>query len=248
MAELDGRVALVTGGTRGIGYATAVELARRGASVVITGRDGGTADDRAKEIAERTGARVSGTRLDAGDFARADAVVREVVDRYGRLDVLVANAGVMHNAPLGMVTGDQARELFDTNVSGVLAAVQAAGRVMTRRRGGSIVVLASVVGRDGAAGQVAYAASKAAVAGLARSAAKELGRWGIRVNAVAPGIVRTDLVAGVPEPVLDELVRRTPLGRLGTPADVARAICFLAGDDAAFVTGQVLGVDGGLAL
>jgi 3-oxoacyl-[acyl-carrier protein] reductase len=247
MPELDGRVAVVTGGTRGIGLATCRALATGGATVVLTGRDEQTAALRAKELATELDAVVEGVELDVTDSAAVTAVVRGAARRHGRLDVVVANAGVLTDALLGMVTDELVDSMLRTNVAGTINTVQAAARAMMRR-GGSIVVLASVVGERGNAGQTAYAASKAAVATVARSAAKELGRYGIRVNAVAPGVIDTDMTAHLPAEVLARRVADTPLGRLGTPADVAGVIRFLAGDGAAFVTGQVLGVDGGLVL
>ncbi|HEX3647861.1 MAG TPA: SDR family oxidoreductase [Pseudonocardiaceae bacterium] len=247
MPELDGRVAVVTGGTRGIGLATCRALAAAGATVVLTGRDEQTAVLRAKELAADLAATVDGVELDVTDSAAVSAVVRGVARRHGRLDVVVANAGVLADALLGMITDELVATMLGTNVAGTINTVQAAARAMMRG-GGSIVVLASVVGERGNAGQTAYAASKAAVATVARSAARELGRYGIRVNAVAPGVIGTDMTAHLPADVLARRVADTPLGRLGTAADVARVIRFLAGDGAAFVTGQVLGVDGGLVL
>lgn len=248
MPELDGRVAVVTGGTRGIGLATCRALAAAGATVVLTGRDGQVAASCAKELAAESGAPVFGAGLDVSDPAAVSAVVRGVAREHGRLDIAVANAGVLADAVIGMITGDLVNSMLGTNVAGTIHTVQAAARAMMRRRTGSIVVLASIVGERGNAGQTTYAASKAAVATVARSAAKELGRHGIRVNAVAPGMIRTDMTAHLSADVLDRRIADTPLGRLGTPEDVASVIRFLVGDHAAFVTGQVLGVDGGLVL
>ncbi|MEV5766163.1 SDR family oxidoreductase [Micromonospora sp. NPDC052213] len=251
MSELAGRVALVTGGTRGIGLATARALADAGATVVLTGRDAA----RAEEVAKEFGAH--GVGLDVADFDAVGAVVKQVAAEHGGLDMLVANAGIMESGLLGMVRADDVRRTLDVNVAGAVAAVQAASRAMARRRkagdgterrGGAIVLLASVVGTSGAAGQSVYAASKAAVAALARSAARELGSRHIRVNAVAPGVIRTDLTAALPADVLQAQAAAAPLGRLGEPAEVADVIRFLLSDSARYVTGQVLGVDGGLVV
>jgi 3-oxoacyl-[acyl-carrier protein] reductase len=247
MPDLDGRVAVVTGGTRGIGLATCRALAEAGATVVLTGRDAQAAESCAKELAAEFGVVTQGVGLDVTDVAAVGAVIRGAARKHGRLDVAVANAGVLGDALIGMITDELVTRMLSTNVAGTIHTVQAAARAMMRR-GGSIVVLASVVGERGSAGQTAYAASKAAVANVARSSAKELGRYGIRVNAVAPGVIDTDMTAHLPPAVLERRVAGTALGRLGTPADVARVIRFLACDDAAFVTGQVLGVDGGLVL
>ncbi|MEV4410532.1 SDR family oxidoreductase [Catellatospora sp. NPDC049609] len=249
MSELVGRVALVTGGTRGIGLATVKALRAAGATVVLTGRDQAAADKAAAE----TGA--TALTLEAGDFAATGNVVKQVAAEHGGLDILVVNAGIMESGLLGMIRAEDVSRTLDVNVSGAVAAVQAAARAMARKRtdadgnprkGGSIVLLASVVGTYGAAGQSVYAASKAAVASLARSAARELGGRGIRVNAVAPGVIRTDLTASLPADVLDKQSAAAALGRLGEADEVADVIRFLAGDGARYVTGQVLGVDGGL--
>ncbi|WP_103355068.1 SDR family NAD(P)-dependent oxidoreductase [Amycolatopsis sp. CA-128772] len=242
MTDLSGRVALVTGGTRGIGLATARALAEAGATVVLTGRD----EARAKEAAASVGA--SGLALDVTDAKAVSSLVRGVAKEHGKLDIVVANAGIMEDALLGMIKEELVDTTLSTNVAGTLHTVQAAARAMMRKKTGSIVVLASIVGEHGSAGQTVYAASKAAVANIARSAAKELGRSGIRVNAVAPGVIETDLTAGLSEDAKAENAGKTPLGRLGRPEEVANAIRFLVSDDASFITGQVLGIDGGLVL
>ncbi|MEU6641338.1 glucose 1-dehydrogenase [Saccharomonospora sp. NPDC046836] len=241
---LAGKVALVTGGTRGIGLATVRALADAGATVVLTGRDEATA----KDVAAALGAAVTGRALDITDAKAVSNAVREVTREHGRLDIAVANAGVLEDALIGMIREDLVTTMLSTNVAGTIHTVQAAARAMMRRKAGAIVVLASIVGERGSAGQTAYAASKAAVANVARSTAKELGRYGIRVNAVAPGVIQTAMTAHLGEDVLAERVGSTPLGRLGEAEEVAKAIRFLASDEASFVTGQVLGVDGGLVL
>ncbi|MDT7798188.1 MAG: 3-oxoacyl-[acyl-carrier protein] reductase [Actinomycetota bacterium] len=241
--SLSGRVALVTGGTRGIGLATVRVLLHAGATVVLTGRD----ETRAKFVAAATGA-VAGLALDVTDAKAVSSLVRGVAKEHGKLDIVVANAGIMEDALLGMIREELVDTTLSTNVAGTLHTVQAAARAMMRKKTGSIVVLASIVGEYGSAGQTVYAASKAAVANIARSAAKELGRSGIRVNAVAPGVIETDLTAGLSEDAKAENTGKTPLGRLGRAEDVANAIRFLVSDEASFITGQVLGVDGGLVL
>ncbi|MEU0796971.1 glucose 1-dehydrogenase [Amycolatopsis sp. NPDC005961] len=243
MTDLSGRVALVTGGTRGIGLATVRALVDAGATVVLTGRD----EARAKEAASAAGA-AAGLALDVTDAKAVSSLVRGVAKEHGKLDIVVANAGIMEDALLGMIREELVDTTLSTNVAGTLHTVQAAARAMMRKKTGSIVVLASIVGEYGSAGQTVYAASKAAVANIAKSAAKELGRSGIRVNAVAPGVIETDLTAGLSEDAKAENAGKTPLGRLGRAEDVANAIRFLVSDEASFVTGQVLGVDGGLVL
>jgi 3-oxoacyl-[acyl-carrier protein] reductase len=243
MTDLSGRVALVTGGTRGIGLATVRALVNAGATVVLTGRD----EARARDTAANAGA-AAGLALDVTDAKAVSSLVRGVAKEHGRLDIVVANAGIMEDALLGMIREELVDTTLSTNVAGTLHTVQAAARAMMRKKTGSIVVLASIVGEYGSAGQTVYAASKAAVANIAKSAAKELGRSGIRVNAVAPGVIETDLTAGLSEDAKAENAGKTPLGRLGRAEDVANAIRFLVSDEASFVTGQVLGVDGGLVL
>jgi 3-oxoacyl-[acyl-carrier protein] reductase len=244
MPDLSGRIALVTGGTRGIGLATVRALAEAGATVVLTGRD----EAKAKDVASAVTGTVSGLALDVTDAKAVAALVRGVAKEHGRLDIVIANAGIMEDALLGMIREELVDTTLATNVAGTIHTVQAAARAMMRKKSGSIVVLASIVGEHGSAGQTVYAASKAAVANIALSAAKELGRSGIRVNAVAPGIIETALTEGLSEDAVAANVGRTPLGRLGKPEDVAKAILFLVSDDASFITGQVLGIDGGLTL
>lgn len=250
--DLGGKVAVVTGGTRGIGLATARALAEAGATVVLTGRDEASAKEVATRVAAElaldAGVDVIGTALDVTDSKATSTVIRGVAKEHGRLDIVVANAGVLEDALIGMIRDELVQKMLLTNVAGTINTVQAAARAMMRKKSGAIVVLASIVGEKGSAGQTAYAASKAAVGNVARSSAKELGRYGIRVNAVAPGVIDTDMTRHLGEEILSRRTEDTPLGRLGQPADVAKAIRFLVSDEAAFITGQVLGVDGGLVL
>jgi 3-oxoacyl-[acyl-carrier protein] reductase len=244
MTDLTGKVALVTGGTRGIGLATVRALAEAGAEVVLTGRD----EAKAKEAAASVEGAVSGQALDVTDAKAVATLVRGVAKEHGRLDIVVANAGIMEDALLGMIREELVDRTLTTNVAGTIHTVQAAARAMMRKKSGVIIVLASVVGEHGSAGQTVYAASKAAVANIALSAAKELGRSGIRVNAVAPGLIETALTEGLGEDAVAANIGKTPLGRLGRPEDVANAIRFLVSAEASFITGQVLGIDGGLVL
>jgi 3-oxoacyl-[acyl-carrier protein] reductase len=223
-------------------------LAQAGAAVVVTGRDEVRVKTVAAELSEANGVPVTGVAFDVADFDAVGAAFKAIAAQHGRIDGLVANAGILDDALIGMIRPGLVERLLATNVAGTIATVQAAARVMMRKGSGSIVVLASIVGEHGSAGQTAYAASKAAVATVARSAAKELGPRGIRVNAVAPGLIDTEMNAHWPETLIADRVARTALRRLGDPADVARVIRFLISDEAAFVTGQVLGVDGGLVL
>ncbi|WP_158888530.1 SDR family NAD(P)-dependent oxidoreductase [Amycolatopsis anabasis] len=244
MTDLTGKVALVTGGTRGIGLATVRALAEAGATVVLTGRD----EAKAKEAAGSVEGQVSGLALDVTDAKAVSTVVRGVAKEHGQLDIVVANAGVLEDALLGMIKEDLIDRMLSTNVAGTLHTVQAASRAMMRKKTGAIVVLASIVGEKGSAGQTAYAASKAAVGNIARSASKELGRYGIRVNGVAPGVIETAMTEHLGEEIIAGRIEDTSLRRLGKAEEVAKAIRFLVSDEASFVTGQILGVDGGLVL
>jgi 3-oxoacyl-[acyl-carrier protein] reductase len=244
---LEGKVAFVTGSTRGIGWGIAERFARAGAIVVIHGR----APDR---VAERVaalrdaGAVASGTVGDVAEPGCASSALREIFREHGRLDVLVNNAGFLEDAYLGMIAADTAKRLFEVNALGVLHMMQGASRLMARGGGGSIVNIASIVGSVGNAGQVAYAGSKAAVIGMTKSAAKELASRGVRVNAIAPGFIATDMTESLPPEVYAERVASITMGRAGTPEDVAGAAMFFASDLSAYVTGQVLGVDGGMLI
>lgn len=234
-----GAVALVTGATRGIGLAAARRLAEEGVTVVVNGTDDAAARERAAELGGEALA------FDVSDAAAVQAAAREVFKRHKRLDVLVNNAGVLEDALLGVI---QPERVFAINAIGVLNVMQACARLIARGGGGSIVNVASIIGVVGNAGQVAYGGSKAAVIGMTRSAAKELAPQGVRVNAVAPGFIDTDMTRALPAEIFAERVASVGLGRAGTPEEVADAIAFLASDRARYITGQVLGVDGGMVI
>jgi 3-oxoacyl-[acyl-carrier protein] reductase len=242
------RVALVVGGTRGIGHACARMLAAAGATVVLTGTDRAQAEREAQHLAADYGVKAAGLALELRDFASIGPAIKSIAAEHNGIDALVMSAGVLHNTPLGLIEESVARQVLDVNLLGAIEVLQACAKVMMRRRRGAIVLLASLVGERGAAGQAVYAASKAGIAALARSAAKELGPLGIRVNAVAPGLIETDLLANVPADVITARCAQTSLRRLGSATEVATTIRFLLSDDASFITGQVLGVDGGLIL
>ncbi|WP_370112620.1 SDR family NAD(P)-dependent oxidoreductase [Streptacidiphilus sp. MAP12-33] len=247
LTELDGRTALVTGGTRGIGRAVARRLAGAGAETVLTGRDEREAKAAAAEIAAETGGSVTGLALDQRDQEQVAAFMAALAQERPDLDIVVANAGTMGlGGVLQEIPDADVRAVVEVNVLGTFAVLQGAARIMTPRGRGSIVLLTSLAASMGVPFMAAYAATKGAIATLTLSAAQELGPQGIRVNAIAPGVIETDMTAPFPREGLDEVAQRTPLRRLGLPEDVAAAALFLAGDEACFITGHVLAVDGGL--
>jgi 3-oxoacyl-[acyl-carrier protein] reductase len=242
MAEfcsLEGRTALVTGGSRGIGRAIAAELANAGAQVVIGYRSG---VDEAEGLATEIGCRA--VQADVSDSEEAKMLVEEA----GEVDVLVNNAGVTRDGLLVRMRDDDWRAVLDTNLGGTFNTCRAASRGMMKRRSGAIVNVSSVVGVHGNPGQTNYAASKAGVIGFTKALARELGSRGVRANVVAPGYISTRLTNELPEELRQTMLANTPLGRFGDPEDIAGAVRFLCSDAAAFVTGEVLLVDGGLGM
>ena len=242
------RVALVTGAARGIGRATATRLAESGHDLVLHGRRPEPIADVAEEIARKFGVTTVTSTGDIADPATSKALMRVAFENFKRLDALVVNAGTHAAGMLGMTDDATIQRLFAVNAAGAAYTLRGAARLLARGRTPAVVLVSSITATRGIAGQAVYAASKAAVAGLARSAAKELGPQGIRVNAVEPGFIATDMLGTLDEKGREERVAGTALGRLGEAADVADVIAFLLSDQARFVTGQVLGVDGGLTL
>jgi len=244
--ELDGRVALVTGGSRGIGAAVCAELGAAGARVVVNYVRDAAAAERVCDEVRAAGGEAVALAGDVSTPAGAQALVDGVEQDVGEIDVLVNNAGITRDNLIMKLSEDDWRQVIDTNLAGAFFTCRAVARPMLKRRRGAIVNMSSVVGIHGNPGQTNYAASKAGLIGLTKALAKELGGRGIRVNAIAPGYIETELTDALPEEARAEILRSTPLRRLGRPADVAAAVRFLASDAAAFVTGDVLAVDGGL--
>jgi 3-oxoacyl-[acyl-carrier protein] reductase len=244
MSELEGQVALVTGAARGIGRAIARRLAAGGARVVCA--DCLPAEETASEIVDELGGPAEAVELDVTDSEAAAAVVTSVVADYGRLDILVNNAGITRDQLLVRMKPEDWRRVMAVNLDGVYNVTQPAAKVMMRQRSGRVVNIASVVGLMGNAGQCNYAASKAALVGLTKSLARELGSRNITVNAIAPGYIETAMTEGLNEQQREALLRTLAIPRLGTAEDVAAAVAFLSGPDAAYITGTVINVSGGL--
>jgi 3-oxoacyl-[acyl-carrier protein] reductase len=247
--DLAGQVAFVTGSTRGIGWATARLLAEHKASVVVHGRaDAARVRARADELAQSYGVKTLALCSDVGEAAAVRANYAEIFKSFRRLDILVNNAGVLEAAMLGMAPEAMIRNTMTVNALGAMFHLQEASRLMTRSKRGSIINVSSILGTRGAEGQAVYSASKAALVGLTLSAAKELAPRNIRVNAVAPGLIDTDLAARMSAAVRQQTIAAIKMGRMGTPDEVAWVILFLASEASSYVTGQVIGVDGGMVV
>jgi len=244
MIDLTGRVAVVTGASRGIGRAIATRLAAQGATVVAAAR-GDNAAGTAEEITT-AGGKAEAASVDVSDTATVEALVSGTLARHGRIDILVNNAGITKDQLMLRMKRDDWDSVIATNLTGTFALTQAVLKPMIRQKGGRIICISSVVGQSGNAGQANYAASKAGIIGFAKAVAQEVASRNITVNVVAPGMVDTDMTRAITETTRDEWASRIPLKRLGTPDDIAAAVCFLASDEAAYITGQVLAVNGGM--
>lgn len=244
--RLEGKIALITGAGRGIGRAVALALATDGADVALASYTAQNAESAAAEIKQKTGRRVLAVQADVGVAADVERLFTQVIDAFGRVDILVNNAGITRDNLILRMSEEDWDAVLNTNLKGAFLCTRAAGRIMLRQKSGRIINITSVVGLIGNAGQANYAASKAGLIGLTKSTAKELGSRGITVNAIAPGFIQTDMTDTLPAEVREQVKRQIPLARFGVPEDVARVVRFLASDDAGYITGQVIRVDGGL--
>ncbi len=244
MIELTGRVALVTGASRGIGRAIAIKLAGQGATVIAAAR-GENAKATAETIAA-SGGTAEAASADVSDSAAIEQLVSGTLARHGRIDILVSNAGITKDQLLLRMKREDWDAVLTTNLTAAFALTQAVLKPMIRQKSGRIICIGSVVGQTGNAGQANYAASKAGLIGLAKSIAQEVASRNITVNVVAPGLIDTDMTRAITGDAQQQWAEKIPLKRLGTPDDIAAAVCFLASDEAAYITGQVLAVNGGM--
>ena len=245
---LQGKTAIVTGGGRGIGRAVCLELARGGADIVLCYAGGEATARQTAGACEALGGRAAAVRCDVSEPGQVARLAETALHEFGRIDILVNNAGITRDGLLMSMKEEDFDQVLATNLKGTFLCMKAVSRQMVKQRYGRIVNLSSVVGLRGNGGQVNYAASKAGVVGMTKSAAKELAGRDITVNAIAPGFIDTDMTAAMPEKARDAMLTAIPMGKLGAAEDVAKAAAFLASDDAAYITGQVLCVDGGMAM
>ncbi len=242
---LAGKVAIVTGGSRGIGLAIARLLAEDGASVVVSGRDAARLDAAVKELESLGGAALA-VVADASQRDDVERLVDATRERFGRIDVVVNNAGITRDQLLVRMKDEDWDQVLDTNLRGVFLMTRAVGKVMMRQKSGRIINVASTAGAMGNPGQVNYSAAKAGVMGLTKAAARELAHWNILVNAIAPGLIETDMAAAIPAEAREALLQQVPLKRIGQGREVAEVVRFLAGEGASYITGQTIHVNGGL--
>ncbi|MGB5266561.1 MAG: 3-oxoacyl-[acyl-carrier-protein] reductase [Polyangiales bacterium] len=246
MFDLAGKIAIVTGGSRGIGRATSVALAQAGALVLVNYRSNEEAARETVRLIEEAGGQAERVAFDVADPDSVDQHIKEVAARHGRIDILVNNAGISIDQLLLRVSAKDLEMTWATNVNGAVFCAKACIRPMMKNRWGRIINLSSVVAESGNAGQAVYASSKAALLGLTRSLAREYASRGITVNAVSPGFIETDMTADLPDAARQGIVNQTPLGRIGRPEEVAAAVVFLASEEAGYITGQVVRVNGGM--
>ena len=245
---LNGKIAVVTGASRGIGKAIAMKFAQLGATVVINYNGSAQKAEEVKQSIIADGGRAVIKQCNVADYDAGETFIKKVIDQFGRIDILVNNAGITKDGLIMRMSEEDFTNVVDVNLKGTFHCIRFASRQMMKQRSGRIINMSSVVGISGNAGQINYAASKAGVIGMTKSAAKELASRGITVNAIAPGYIETDMTNVLSDKVKEETMKQIPLGRLGQTEDIAAAAAFLASDEAGYITGQVLAVDGGMAI
>ncbi|MEA3547324.1 MAG: 3-oxoacyl-[acyl-carrier-protein] reductase [Thermodesulfobacteriota bacterium] len=244
--SLNEKVALVTGGSRGIGRAICLRLAELGATVVVNYVSRPDAADETVAIIEKAGGKALTCRFNVADGKEVQDGVKEILANFGQIDILVNNAGITRDGLIAMMKEESWDQVLDTNLKGAYHCIKAVSRSMMKKRWGRIITITSVIGFAGNAGQANYAAAKAGLAGLTRSVARELASRGVTANGVAPGYIDTDMTRGLPEAVTEKILSEIPMSSLGTPEDVAGAVAYLASDEARYVTGQFIHVNGGM--
>ena len=245
---LNGKIAVVTGASRGIGRAIATKLAKLGATVIINYNGSAEKAEEVKQKIIADGGRAEIMQCNVADYDSCEAFFKEIIHQFKRIDILVNNAGITKDGLMMRMSEEDFTSVIDVNLKGTFHGIRFASRQMMKQRSGRIINMSSVVGISGNAGQVNYAASKAGVIGMTKSAAKELASRNITVNAIAPGFIETDMTSVLSEKVIEETMKQIPLGRLGSAEDIAETAAFLASDAAAYITGQVISVDGGMAM
>ncbi|MDI6791613.1 MAG: 3-oxoacyl-[acyl-carrier-protein] reductase [bacterium] len=248
MKELENKTAIITGGARGIGQAIALTLAKEEIKCVISDLDSSMAEVTAKEIASLTNTETVAVGCNVADSKSVSEMLKKVLDKFGSIDILINNAGITADSLLVRMKEEDWQKVIDVNLTGAFNCLQAVGKLMMKQRSGKIVNISSIIGLRGNAGQTNYAASKAGLIGLTKSAARELASRGVNVNAVCPGFIKTEMTDRLPEAVKSDLLAQIPLGRFGEPEDVARVVLFLVSPWAAYITGQIIVVDGGMVM
>lgn len=244
MKRLENKVAIVTGGAQGIGKATVIKFIDEGANVIIWDVD----DDKGNQLANELSSKGKAVymKVNVAKFDEVDKAVQSVITQFGQIDILVNNAGILRDATLAKMTPEQWQQVIDVNLTGVFNCTKCVAPFMIEKQYGRIINATSVVGLYGNFGQTNYVATKSGVIGMTKVWARELGRKGINVNAIAPGFIATEMVASMPEKIINMMKEKTPVGRLGTPEDIANGYLFLASDEASFINGTVLSIDGGV--
>jgi 3-oxoacyl-[acyl-carrier protein] reductase len=245
MQRLENKIAIITGGAQGIGKATVTKFLAEGATVIVWDVDEKNGLEFVSDVTAN-GMKAKFMKVNVARFDEVESSVKKIIEEYGKIDIIVNNAGILRDASLLKMTTEQWQQVIDVNLTGVFNCTKAVAPFMVEKKHGKIINATSVVGLYGNFGQTNYVATKAGVIGMTKVWARELGRKGINVNAIAPGFIATEMVASMPEKVINAMKEKTPLGRLGTPEDIANAYCFLASDEASFINGTVLSVDGGV--